>query len=66
MEQRYAELIREQKQVAAENPRRAWVLDSLIEAAVKRRDAARSAFEIHRVLDHASTHRRTAASGRSE
>lgn len=47
------------------NPELAWPLDSLIEIAAQRRDAARSALEIHCVLDHRkrASRRMSASSG---
>jgi len=46
----YAELVAEQQ--SASSPELGWLLDPLIEAAERRRKAARAAVEFHRVLDH--------------
>jgi hypothetical protein len=63
---KYIDLIKEQEHLAAVTPELAWPLDSLIEIAVSRRDAARSALEIHTVLEHKKrATRRMSASGNS-
>ncbi len=62
---KYVDLIKEQEHLAEMNPELAWPLDSLIEIAAQRRDAARSALEIHCVLDHRkrASRRMSASSG---
>ena len=62
---KYVDLIKEQEHLASMSPELAWPLDSLIEIAAQRRDAARSALEIHCVLDHRkhAARRMSAASG---
>jgi hypothetical protein len=62
---KYVDLIKEQEHLAEINPELAWPLDSLIEVAAQRRDAARSALEIHCVLDHKkrAARRMSASSG---
>ena len=49
---KYVELIEEQISTAAISEQGAPLLDPLIEIATKHRNAARSAVETHRVLDH--------------
>jgi hypothetical protein len=54
---KYVELLEEQVAAAITDPERAWLLDPLIQVAVKRRNSARSDVETHRVVDHGKVHR---------
>jgi hypothetical protein len=58
----HAELIEEQRSIAAISPERSWLLDPLIEAAERRRKPARAAVEFHRVLLHGKAPRIMTAS----
>lgn len=49
--------LEEQVAAAITDPERAWLLDPLIQVAVKRRNSARSDVETHRVVDHGKVNR---------